>query len=552
MKKYELFTPEGTRDLLFDDVIARRKAETALRDLIGSAGFCEVITPGIEYAKLFDAGVRKFPQESLYRLTDRQGQLLALRPDSTLAIARIARTRLAAAKRPLKLYYSQHILRANPENKGHENEVHQFGAEIIGDGDNACGTQQIDLQALNLAVRALQALNLPDIKLEIGAAALFGGITKLLKIPRHQKEYLRRLIQKKSLAELYAATESIPNAEAKTALRALPELFGGEEVFGKAQALFSFSSEAADCLTEVQSLFYALKAHCGDILSVDLAMVNNVDYYTGVVFKGYAGGYGKTILSGGRYAAFPNENEADEQKDSESAIGFAVDLNAVTQITTSNHQIIRDNIRIALTKGRLAEKTAALFAHAGLNIEPLQNPGRRLLLNVGQIGGVAVECVLAKAADVITYVERGVCDLGILGKDTIEEYGGKFFEIRDLGFGKCRFALAGKADADFYGGHGIKCVASKYVNVTKHYFESKHMDVDIVKIEGSVELAPLLGLADGIVDIVETGATLKENGLSVYETVMDISARMIANPVSFKTKRKPIAALLEKMENKEK
>jgi ATP phosphoribosyltransferase regulatory subunit len=545
MKKYELFTPEGTRDLLFQDVVARRKAESALRDLIESAGFCEVITPGIEYAQLFDAGVRKFPQESMYLLTDRQGQLLALRPDSTLAIARIARTRLAAAERPLKLYYSQHILRANPGNKGHENEVHQFGVEVIGCADHENRTKTCDVLALNVAVQALQALNLPDIKLEIGAAALFGAITKLLKIPLHQKEKLRRLIQKKSLADLYSATDTIPNEEAKTALRALPELFGGEEVFDKAEALFCFSKEATDCLTEVKSLFYALKAQYGDILSVDLAMVNNVDYYTGVVFKGYAGGYGKTILSGGRYVAFPDEQDAN----SESSVGFAVDLSAVALIATADRQISRDNIRIALTKGRLADKTIALFARAGLNTEPLINPGRRLLLNVGEIGGVTVECVLAKAADVITYVERGVCDLGILGKDTIEEYGGKFFEIKDLGFGKCRFALAAKVGTDFYGGHGIKCVASKYVNVTKHYFESKHMDVDIVKIEGSVELAPLLGLADGILDIVETGATLKENGLAVFEEVMNISARMIANPVSFKTKRKPIAELTARMEN---
>ncbi len=135
-----------------------------------------------------------------------------------------------------------------------------------------------------------------------------------------------------------------------------------------------------------------------------------------------------------------------------------------------------------------------------------------------------------------------------MGKDTIMEHGGKYFELVDLGFGRCRFALAGKKGNDFYKGYGVKTVASKYTNVARAFFESKGMDVDIVKIEGSVELAPLLGLADGIVDIVETGATLRENGLEVYEDVAPVSARLIVNTVSMKLKKKRIDQLVEMIE----
>ena len=161
-----------------------------------------------------------------------------------------------------------------------------------------------------------------------------------------------------------------------------------------------------------------------------------------------------------------------------------------------------------------------------------------------------VEVVLAKAADVITYVEHGVCDLGVVGKDTIAESGGSFYEILDLGFGRCRFALAAPKDSDFFAGYAAKTVASKYPNVSRAYFGRKGMDVRIIKIEGSVELAPLLGLADGIVDIVETGSTLRENGLAVVEDVMPISARLIVNMACMKLRKKEIEDLVEKMEER--
>ena len=206
-----------------------------------------------------------------------------------------------------------------------------------------------------------------------------------------------------------------------------------------------------------------------------------------------------------------------------------------------------DTIRIALTKGRLERDTVELFESLSFDVTALKDKGRKLIL---PIEGQNIEVVLAKAADVITYVEHGVCDIGVVGKDTIMEHGGKYFEIADLGFGKCKFALAGRKSCDFYHGHGVKTVASKYTNVTRAFFESKGMDVDIVKIEGSVELAPLLGLADGIVDIVETGTTLKENGLEVYEDVAQISARLIVNTVSMKLKKDSIDSLVRLIENK--
>ncbi len=199
-------------------------------------------------------------------------------------------------------------------------------------------------------------------------------------------------------------------------------------------------------------------------------------------------------------------------------------------------------LRIALTKGRLEKDTIGLLEQAGYDCTAVREKGRRLIL---PIGGGEIEVVLAKAADVITYVENGVCDLGVVGKDTIMENGRSFYEIL--------FALAGKKGCDFYAGYNEKTIATKYPNVTRGFFEGKGMDIRIIKIEGSVELAPLLGLSDAIVDIVETGSTLKENGLVIIEdNVAAISARLIVNTASLKLRKREIEALADKMEQERK
>ncbi len=200
------------------------------------------------------------------------------------------------------------------------------------------------------------------------------------------------------------------------------------------------------------------------------------------------------------------------------------------------------SIRVALTKGRLEKDTVAVFERLGYDCNELINKGRKLIL---QIPDQNIEVVLAKAADVITYVEHGVCDLGVVGKDTIMEHGGSFFEVADLGFGRCKFALAVKKGSDFYSGYNIKTIATKYPNVAREYFAEKGMDIEIIKIEGSVELAPLVGLSDGIVDIVETGTTLKENGLEVVEDVANISARLIVNTASLKLRKEELEPLID-------
>lgn len=200
------------------------------------------------------------------------------------------------------------------------------------------------------------------------------------------------------------------------------------------------------------------------------------------------------------------------------------------------------SLRMALTKGRLEDKTLTLLESMGYGTEKARNKGRALVLpdTVKDI-----DYVLVKSNDCITYVEHGVADLGVVGKDTLMEGGKDYYEMLDLKLGKCCFIVGGLPENNPLQKKGHIRIGTKYPNVARDYFASKNLDVEIIKIDGSVELSPLLGLVDGIVDIMETGSTLKANGLVVFDTVCDISARVIVNKASFRMKRKEVMQVLQ-------
>ena len=202
------------------------------------------------------------------------------------------------------------------------------------------------------------------------------------------------------------------------------------------------------------------------------------------------------------------------------------------------------SISIALTKGRLEKETVKILDKANFDPSELKDKGRKLVFKDGKED---IKYFLVKAADSITYVEHGVADLGVVGKDTILESDNNCYEVLDLGFGKCGFIVASLPENDIYKKVGHIKIGTKYPKVAKEYFKNKGMDVEVIKIEGSVELAPILGLCDGIVDIMETGTTLKENGLVVLDRICEISARLIVNKASFKMKQDEIWEFIDKI-----
>ena len=202
-------------------------------------------------------------------------------------------------------------------------------------------------------------------------------------------------------------------------------------------------------------------------------------------------------------------------------------------------------LTFALAKGRLAKKSLALFEQIGISMDEMKDPDTRKLIFVNE--DLKIKMFLAKASDVPTYVEYGAADIGVVGKDTLLEEGRRLYEVLDLGFGKCRMCVCGpKSAAEYLQHQELIRVASKYPNIAKDYFyNKKHQTVEIIKLHGSVELAPIVGLSEVIVDIVETGTTLRENDLTPIETIVPISARLIANKVSFQIKHKAIQTLYE-------
>ena len=197
-------------------------------------------------------------------------------------------------------------------------------------------------------------------------------------------------------------------------------------------------------------------------------------------------------------------------------------------------------INVALPKGRLGEKVYAMFEKAGFECPSIKEAGRKLIFENAEAG---VRYFWVKPSDVAIYVERGAADVGVAGKDILLEYSPDVYELLDLRLGKCRMAVAAKDDFYDDNQRTLK-VATKFVNIAKKHYASVCRDIDIIKLNGSIEIAPILGLSDVIVDIVETGATLKENNLSVVETIVPISARLIANKASFKFKTEEIEKIL--------
>ncbi|MCI8515663.1 MAG: ATP phosphoribosyltransferase [Hungatella sp.] len=206
-------------------------------------------------------------------------------------------------------------------------------------------------------------------------------------------------------------------------------------------------------------------------------------------------------------------------------------------------------LTIALTKGRLAYRTLELLEQVGITCEEMKDKDSRKLIFANEELGIRF--FLAKANDVPTYVEYGAADIGICGKDTILEEGRKLYEVIDLGFGRCRMCVCGPESAgELLKHHELIRVATKYPGIAKDYFyNKKHQTVEIIKLNGSIELAPLVGLSEVIVDIVETGSTLRENGLAVLEEICPLSARVIVNQVSMKRENQRVTRLIKDLKS---
>lgn len=321
-KKNRLITPEGTRDILFADCIARRTVEQNIKARFLAHGFSEVVTPGLEFYDVFNSENHGFPEEAVYKLTDPKGRILAVKPDLTMPIARLVATRLKGHTPPFRLFYNQNVYTMSPALSGHSDEITQIGIEVIGSS-----SRRADLEVLALAVEALQSCGLSDFRLEIGHIGFFNLLIRELALTDDESEEIRRLIEAKNYPALNDRLDMLPNREAANALKQLPALFGGEEVFARAAGLLQ-NAQLAETAAYLQSIYRDLtRLGLGAYISLDLGLVNRNDYYTGIVFKGYVQGLGTVALSGGRYDSLLSDYGVDLP-----AIGFGIDVDAVSRV----------------------------------------------------------------------------------------------------------------------------------------------------------------------------------------------------------------------------
>lgn len=312
MKKNDIKTPIGTRDRLYGECRARRKIEDALRNLFIRRGFSEVSSPGFEYYDACLAPENPMPQEMLFKMSECTGKLLVLRPDMTTPIARIAATKLPEQMLPARLCYVEKVYRAGRADTGYSTEILQGGIEMLG-----YRGIEADIMMIVMAVDALRACTDKKIAIELGFSGYFKMLAGRLSMTDTEFERMRTYIENKNFAALSDMLEGFGDNDATRALKNLSRMFGGIEILENTDGELAYLKELYKGLE---------KAGVADVVSIDLGLVHQIDYYSGIIIRGYMEGVGTPVLSGGRYdnliASFGKEVPA---------VGFAIDIDAVAE-----------------------------------------------------------------------------------------------------------------------------------------------------------------------------------------------------------------------------
>lgn len=354
MKKYMKKTPEGLKDMLYEECAAKAEIERIITDLFTMRGYSRAITPTVEYYDLFDDDMLGIPQEQMYKLTSVSGRIMALRPDMTIPIARLVSTRLKDVPAPIRLYYTENIFKVNMNGSGHENEITQSGIELIGAKGLAA-----DLEVLDMAVKVFEKCGISDYAIELGHAGFFGSLVRGLGVDDEKKEEIRRSIESKNYAELSLILSGIDDSPSAKVLKLLPSLYGGAEILDEAEKLCSGNDEAMEYLDYLRELYSKLSEISPDAnINLDLGMVHRNNYYTGVVFRGYINGYGNTVISGGRYDGLMEKFGRPMP-----ATGFAVDNNAlISTLIASKGDKLMSKIDAVIYAERGYEAQAVMLA----------------------------------------------------------------------------------------------------------------------------------------------------------------------------------------------
>ena len=503
----------------------QEKVILGLRGLYRSYGYTQYKMSKFEEYDLYANNKDFLISDSVITFTDTNGKLMALKPDVTLSIIKNIKDRSEGVQ---KLFYNENVYRISKGNQSYK-EIMQVGLECIGD----IGMEDIR-QVIILAAKSLQSIsencvlnvtNLDLLSQVIGAAKQAGvkAADILVCVEEKNEAGLKKLgLPENILTVLSALIRAFGKAT-----QVLPELIGTLKGLCDTTSL----QHLAQLVSSIED------EQIRNLLQVDFSVVGDLNYYNGIVFKGFVEDVPSAVLSGGQY-----DKLMKKMKHSSSAVGFAVYLDML-DMTLDAPKEDENVLNIALPKGRLGEKVYAMFEQAGFPCPSIKENNRKLIFENAQVG---VRYFWVKPSDVAIYVERGAADIGVAGKDILLEYSPEVYELLDLDIGKCRMAVAANKGFSDNTDRTLR-VATKFSNIAQQHYLSKGRDIDIIHLNGSIEIAPILGLSDVIVDIVETGTTLKENDLEVIETIVPISARLIANKASYQFKRKNVTQLMEQL-----
>lgn len=539
-------TPWGFRDILPEEAQVREEIAASVRACFKARGYLPVETPLLEDPRALAGAGRAV--DTPFKLFDDDGRLLAVRSDNTLPIVRLVSARLRDAELPLRLRYEAPLVRSQPRNVGAARQFTQLGFELIG-----LGGVEGDVEMLELVIDALRALDLSSWRIVAGSVRPF---MKLLACAADEAlaRDLIELVHANDFVDLDARLAEADLAESlRRAISELPRLHGGVAVLDRVDALLAAAGITESQTDELRALAERFATYSAQgSFSFDFSIMNSFDYYTGLVFKAYASGMADPVGSGGRYdaaleGAFSGAGQVP-------AAGFAfslerledaLDAGDAAQGASADHAVVRaaeEALRIAVPKGSLKGGTVETLAAAGFDVSELVDPGRRLIVRGRDLRAPDaadfvgdVEFVIVRATDAPAFVAAGGADCGFCGRDSLIEANLNLLELIDMGYGVCRFIEAEPAGREglaerAYARRGALRVATKYPRIARAWYERRGITADIVTLHGNIELGPIVGMTDRIVDITATGTTLRENDLVITGEIMECTARFFANP----------------------
>ncbi len=491
----------------------------ALRSLYLKYGYTQYKMSKFEEYDLYSKNKDFLVSDSIITFTDTNGKLMALKPDVTLSIIKnYGNTKDGVSK----LYYNENVYRVS-KGTGSFKEIMQAGLECIGDVD-AAQTGEV----LLLAAKSLAEIS-SDFVLEVSQLGILTALIEKITDSKSVFSALLDCVNEKNIHGIdEVLTQNGIDTAAADSLKKLLATYGKvNDVMPELEKLLK-ESGLSDELDEFRASLEALDgSEYKDNVIIDFSVVGDVNYYNGIVFKGFVNSVSGSVLSGGRY-----DGLMKRMKRNCKAVGFAVYIDMLDRFDSEKLSDDVKMLNIALPKGRLGNKVYDMFEKAGFECPSIKENNRKLIFENKELG---IRFFWVKPSDVAIYVERGAADIGVAGKDILLEYEPDIYELLDLDTGKCRMAVAAPKGFKDDTNYTLK-VATKFSNIAKKYYASIGRDIDIIHLNGSIELAPILKLSDVIVDIVETGTTLKENNLEVIEEIVPISARLIVNKSSFKFK----------------